>query len=221
MNNAQPTTFTGSHGSYRWFVTREDDLATLLESCPQSLAGKYVAVTSLDSGPMILTEEEKGLGWHSRNEIAYSPQISLSEDGRLKGMSAGQCAGYDEWYVFDSPHDLGAVCDGNVFESDLPAGKIWTFVNYDAGFALHNPEMSALPAFSGSNLSGFNLNPCSCARQQLESAVVVLVAHISRETENLCTILVHGFANPIRAGATALAQAQSRPAAPARLYPRQ
>ena len=142
MNNAQPTTFTGSHGSYRWFVTREDDLATLLESCPQSLAGKYVAVTSLDSGPMILTEEEKGLGWHSRNEIAYSPQISLSEDGRLKGMSAGQCAGYDEWYVFDSPHDLGALCDGNVFESDLPAGKIWTFVNYDAGFALHNPEMS-------------------------------------------------------------------------------
>ena len=144
MNNAQPTTFTGSHGSYRWFVTREDDLATLLESCPQSLAGKYVAVTSLDSGPMILTEEEKGLGWHSRNEIAYSPQISLSEDGRLKGMSAGQCAGYDEWYVFDSPHDLGALCDGNVFESDLPAGKIWTFVNYDAGFALHNPEMSDL-----------------------------------------------------------------------------
>jgi len=144
MNNAQPTTFTGSHGSYPWFVTREDDLATLLESCPQSLAGKYVAVTSLDSGPMILTEEEKGLGWHSRNEIAYSPQISLSEDGRLKGMSAGQCAGYDEWYVFDSPHDLGAVCDRNVFESDLPAGKIWTFVNYDAGFALHNPEMSDL-----------------------------------------------------------------------------
>jgi len=144
MNNAQRTTFTGSHGSYRWSVTREDDLATLLESCPQSLAGKYVAVTSLDSGPMILTEEEKGLGWHSRNEIAYSPQISLSEDGRLKGMSAGQCAGYDEWYVFDSPHDLGALCDGNVFESDLPAGKIWTFVSYDAGFALHNPEMSDL-----------------------------------------------------------------------------
>ena len=144
MNNAQPTTFTGSHGSYRWFVTREDDLATLLESCPQSLAGKYVAVTSLDSGPMILTEEEKGLGWHSRNEIAYSPQVTMSEDGRLKGVSAEQCGGYDEWYVFDSPHDLGALCDGNVFESDLPAGKIWTFVNYDAGFALHNPEMSDL-----------------------------------------------------------------------------
>jgi len=73
-----------------------------------------------------------------------SPQITLSEDGRLKGVSAGQCAGYDEWYVFESPHDLGALCDGNVFESDLPAGKIWTFVNYDDGFALHNPGMSDL-----------------------------------------------------------------------------
>ena len=135
-------TFKGSHGPYRWFITGQHDLATLLKSCPQSLASKYIAVTSLDSGPMILTEEEKALGWHSRNEIAYSPLVTLSEDGRLTGVSVGQCAGYDEWYVFDSPHDLGALCHGNVFESDLPAGKIWTFVNYDAGFALHNPEMS-------------------------------------------------------------------------------
>jgi len=137
-------TFKGSHGPYRWFVARQDDLATLLESCPQSVAGKYIAVTSLDSGPMALTEEEKASGWHSRNEIAYSPQVTLSEDGLFKGVSVEQCAGYDEWYVFDSPRDLGALCNGNVFESDLPAGKIWTFVNYDAGFALHNPEMSDL-----------------------------------------------------------------------------
>jgi hypothetical protein len=68
----------------------------------------------------------------------------LSKDGRIEGVTAGQCAGYDEWYVFDSPCDLGALCDGNVFESDLRAGKIWTFVNYDAGFALHNPEMADL-----------------------------------------------------------------------------
>ena len=77
MNNSQPMTFKGSHGPYRWFVTGQDDLATLLESCPQSLASKYIAVTSLDSGPMILTEEEKALGWHSRNQIAYSPLVTL------------------------------------------------------------------------------------------------------------------------------------------------
>jgi hypothetical protein len=147
MIDSQPKTFTGSHGAYRWLVTLQDDLPKLLASCPQSLAGKYIAVTSLDSGPMILTEEEKIWGWYIRNEIAYSPQITLSEDGGIAGVTASQCAGYDEWYVFDPPHDLGALCDGNVFESDLKAGKIWTFVNYDDGFALHNPEMSDLTSF--------------------------------------------------------------------------
>src|SRR5215469_7509117 len=51
MTNFQPTKFTGLHGPYRWLVTRQDDqhdLATLLESCPQAVVGKYVAVTSLD-----------------------------------------------------------------------------------------------------------------------------------------------------------------------------
>lgn len=144
MTDLQPTTFTGSHGPYRWVVTGKVDLATLLQSCPQPFAAKYLAVTSLDSGPKFLTDEEKDLGWHSRNEIAYSPQIILSERGRVEGLIAGECAGYDEWYIFDSPHDLGALCEGNVFESDLLAGKIWTFVNYDAGFALHNPEMADL-----------------------------------------------------------------------------
>jgi hypothetical protein len=144
MTDFEPMTFAGSRSLYRWFVTKHDDLPTLIKLCPRSLANKYVAVTSLDSGPMSLTDEEKSLGWHSRNGIAYSPQITLSEDGHLKGVSAGQCGGYDEWYVLEAPHDLGALCDGNVFESELQAGKIWSFVNYDDGFALHNPEMSDL-----------------------------------------------------------------------------
>jgi hypothetical protein len=141
MTNFQPTEFTGSHGPYRWLVTERHDLDALLRWWPQVLVGKYIAVTSLDSGPMVLTDEEKGLGWQSRNEIAYSPQITLSEDGRIEGATAGQCAGYDEWYVFDSPFDLGVLCHGNVFESPLTSEKVWTFVNYDAGLALHNPEM--------------------------------------------------------------------------------
>jgi hypothetical protein len=107
---------------------------------------------------MVLTDEEKGSGWHSRNEIAYSPKIALSKDGRIEGVTTGQCAGYDEWYVFDSPHDLGALCGGNIFESDLRAGKIWTFVNYDAGFALHNPEMADLTSLL-SRVSGSSGNP--------------------------------------------------------------
>jgi hypothetical protein len=142
MPVSEPMTFTGSRGLYQWFVTKHDDLPTLIKSCPEALVGKYIAVTSLDSGPKNLTDEEKSLGWRSRNNIAYSPQIILSEDGHLKGEWACQCGGYDEWYVFESHRDLGALCEGNVFESDLEAGTIWAFVNYSDGFALHNPEMS-------------------------------------------------------------------------------
>jgi hypothetical protein len=93
MIHLEPMKFIGSHGPYRWLVIQKVDLATLLELCPQSLAGKYVAVTSLDSGPMILTDAEKDLGWHSRNEIAYSPKITLSKDGRMEGVTTRQCAG--------------------------------------------------------------------------------------------------------------------------------
>ena len=83
MTNFQPTKFTGFHSPFRWLVTEQHDLDTLRRLCPQVLAGKYVAVAALDSGPMVLTDEEKGLGWQSRNEIAYSPRIGISEDGRL------------------------------------------------------------------------------------------------------------------------------------------
>lgn len=144
MTDFEPMNLTGSRGPYRWFVTKHDDLPTLIESCPQFLAGRYIAVTSVDSGPKVLTDEEKSLGWHSRNDIAYSPQVPWSVDGHLEGAWAGQCEGYDEWYVFESTHDLGTLCHGNVFESDLAAGKIWSFVNYADGFALYNPEMSDL-----------------------------------------------------------------------------
>src|SRR6202021_3754597 len=93
MVHPEPMKFMGPPSSCRWLVTQQVDLATLLESCPQSLAGKYVAVTSQDSGPMVLTDEEKRLGWHSRNEIAYSPKIALSKVVGLGGVTTGNCTG--------------------------------------------------------------------------------------------------------------------------------
>jgi hypothetical protein len=97
--------------------------------------GKYVAVTSLDSGPLFLSEEEKIAGWQSRNDIAYSPQVQLPDQ-----LPHG---GFDEWYVFDSPKDLGQLWRGNVFETPKAAGHIADFVNF-GDFAPHNPEVQAL-----------------------------------------------------------------------------
>jgi hypothetical protein len=143
MANFHPAVVMGSHGVYRWLTTAEHDLDTLLQRCPKALIGKYIAVTSLDSGPMALTDEEERSGWRSRNEIAYSPQVQSAEDGRTKRSPDG-CASFNEWYVFDSPFDLGELWHGNVFEAPIAPRQICTFVNFGPSFALHNPEMTSL-----------------------------------------------------------------------------
>lgn len=142
MTSSQLTMLAGSQGPYRWLTTGEHDLDTLRQRCPQALVGKYIAVTSLDSGPMDLTDDEKRAGWESRNEIAYSPQIRSAEDCRTE-RSPGGCVGFNEWYVFNSRFDLGQLWHGNVFEAPMTPGHVCTFVNF-FGFALHNPEMSDL-----------------------------------------------------------------------------
>jgi hypothetical protein len=143
MANFHPAAITGSHGAYRWLTTWQHDLDTLLQRFPQSVVGKYVAVTSLDSGAMALTDAEKRDGWRSRNEIAYSPKIQSAGDCRTERLPDG-CAGFNEWYVFNSPFDLGELWHGNVFEAPITPGQVCRFVNFGPSFALHDPEMATL-----------------------------------------------------------------------------
>jgi hypothetical protein len=119
------------------------DLDTLRQECPQALVGRYVAVTTMDSGSMELTDEEKRAGWRSRNGIAYSPQIQSAEDCRTE-RSPGGCAGFNEWYVFNEPFDLGELRHGNVFEAAMTPRQVYRFVNFGPGFALHDPEVARL-----------------------------------------------------------------------------
>jgi hypothetical protein len=135
MTSDSRTLTTGFHGSYQWLATGKYELGDFLRTCPMALLGKYVAVTSLDSGPLFLSEEEKIAGWQSRNDIAYSPQVQLPDQ-----LPHG---GFDEWYVFDSPKDLGQLWRGNVFETPKAAGHIADFVNF-GDFAPHNPEVQAV-----------------------------------------------------------------------------
>jgi len=143
MANFHPTAVIGSHGAYQWLTTAHHDLDTLLGRCPQAVLGKYVAVTSLDSGPMALTDAEERDGWRSRSEIAYSRQIQSAENVRTERLPDG-CASFNEWYVSSSPFDLGELWHGNVFEAPITPGQVCTFVNFGPGFALHNPEMASL-----------------------------------------------------------------------------
>jgi hypothetical protein len=122
----------GIHGEYQWIVTQHY-LADVLRLCPEIVVGKHVAVTSLDSGPLRLSDEEQAFGWAGRNDIAYSPIIqTVSEMPR---------AGFDEWYVFDKPADLGRLAPQSldIFEAPLVRGNVHSFVNF-GDFNLHQPE---------------------------------------------------------------------------------
>ena len=123
----------GSHGSYEWLVT--DQQFDLLEICPEVVLGKYLAITSIDSGELLPTEKELGAGWQSRQKIAYSPQIRTIDEVPRDG--------WDEWYTFDHPTDLGTShLQENIFEAPRGAGHVNVYVNYC--FALHQPDMESL-----------------------------------------------------------------------------
>jgi|SRR5215469_10701007 len=121
----------GSQGTYEWLVT--DQQFDLLQICPEIVLGKYVAITSFDSSVLVPDEKEKAAGWESRGGIAYSPKIQDAKEIPHDG--------WDEWYIFDNPTDLGTShLEENIFEVPQQLGHVSVFVNY--GFALHPPERS-------------------------------------------------------------------------------
>ncbi len=123
----------GSQGLYEWLVT--DKGFDLLQLCPEFVLGKYVVITSIDSGPLVPADEEIAAGWQSRGKIAYSPKIQNADQLPR--------AGWDEWYVFDNPTDLGTShLAENIFEAPQEQGHVSVFVNY--GFVLYPPERSFL-----------------------------------------------------------------------------
>lgn len=135
----------GKQGPYEWLVT--DQQFDLLQVCPDVVLGKYVAITSCDSGPLVSTDEEKAAGWKNRGNIAYSPKV--------QNVGSLPRADYDEWYIFSDPTDLGTGHVGeNIFEVPQDQGHVSVFVNY--GFALHPPERAKLTDFFWPQLARIN-----------------------------------------------------------------
>lgn len=118
------------------------DIASLLHVCPEVVLGKYIAVTSIDGGPLRLTTADQVEGWCTAEagrvfrgtawsppeyqddwKVAHSPRIT-SVHGLPNETHDGCCAGHDEWYVF---------------EHAAPIEEIETFVNWD-GFRLYDPK---------------------------------------------------------------------------------
>lgn len=85
---------TGLYNKYFWFQTFDSDLTIyrFLKDYKQHLFGRYVCVTSFDSGRLQLSDEEKQNSWTEINGVATSPAI--------KKETYLPTAGFDEWYVF-------------------------------------------------------------------------------------------------------------------------
>ena len=135
MNTVSPLT-TGTSGAYHWLTTDKFDFDSLIEVCPSVVLRKYLAVTAFDSGPLALVDVPDPGVWKSRGSIAYSSQIESIENLPLR-------VGFDEWYVFDQPTDLGQVRKGNVFDAQLLPGQLYVFVNF-AGFSFQRPGVKSL-----------------------------------------------------------------------------
>ncbi len=132
----------GAHGEYQWLTVLKCDISSLLRLCPGVVLNKYLAVTSIDSGTLQLTDQEKDAGWWTSEEakvfrdsswghreddsdwkVAYSPRLD-SIHGLPDETHGECCAGFDEWYVF---------------ERAVPPGEIEAFVNW-SGFRLYDHE---------------------------------------------------------------------------------
>jgi hypothetical protein len=135
MSDADHLLQTGSTDGYQWLVSTGRQL-DVLECCPELVLGKYVAITSFDSGPLRLAEGERSAGWASLGEVAYSPEI--------QHVNMVPREYFSELYVFGTPTNLGVLADPrrNIFESEMQNGQVHTFVNFDFGF--HDPKYAKL-----------------------------------------------------------------------------
>lgn len=94
---------SGSHLDYHWICCcpaprgADAGIDTLIHACPHVFLDKYIAITSFDSGPLTLSEDERETGWTSHADIAMSPRVTRAVLSELPFDNN------DEWYVFEHP----------------------------------------------------------------------------------------------------------------------
>jgi hypothetical protein len=135
MPDDESRIFTGTHDDYCWLASTEQYMVDLVQFCPDVVLNRYLVVTKIDSGTPWLTDKQRERGWRLQRGMAYSPPIATVEDlfYQRDGLDA---PGFDEWYMFDEPRDLGGILEGNPFlpENAPKPGRLLAFVGW-LGFA--------------------------------------------------------------------------------------
>jgi len=135
------TMYSGSRGEYHWLTSIEQYMGDFVLLCSDAILGRYLVVTSIDSGSPWLTEAQRAVGWQVRSGMAYSQRVSSVEE-LFYQRDGTDCPGFDEWYVFDTPpQHLGEILCGNPFaEGSQPQpGRVLVMVGWGA-FVLHNDD---------------------------------------------------------------------------------
>ena len=115
---------TGVNEAYEW-LEADHDLQGFLRLCPETVAGKYLAITAVDSGSFAPSETDTANGWRTSGGIAYSPRVVSAED-LPRNCCCRDCCGFDEWYVFESPlDDLGNLSNANFFTTAIVRGNVF------------------------------------------------------------------------------------------------
>jgi len=65
---------TSSHGPYKW-LEADHHLHEFLSLCASAIVGRHIAITAVDSGSFIPSEEDRAAGWTGNGGIAYSPRL--------------------------------------------------------------------------------------------------------------------------------------------------
>jgi hypothetical protein len=77
----------GAQGRYEWLVT--DENFDLLQLCPEIVLGKYVAVTSMDSGQLIPTDRESALGGRVGQKLRTPRRLEMLKICRVAAGTNG------------------------------------------------------------------------------------------------------------------------------------
>jgi hypothetical protein len=131
----------GLRGDYHWLeVEGGVHLGMVVQAFPELVFDQHLAITACDSGIYRLSEQELQAGWETRNGIAYSPRITDGSQLQFQ-VNGPEVVGFDEWYVFDEPRDVGARFTGDPFLEPPDKGRVFVFVNFFA-FRLNTEDPS-------------------------------------------------------------------------------
>jgi hypothetical protein len=134
---------TGNHNGYQWLEAEQADLETFIQRCSTAFVGKYIAVTAVDSGPLLPREADLLAGWSSNGTVAFSPCIASPSNLSVINDHGNCSYAYNEIYSFEAPPILGQIFRGNPFEAKICPENLIVFVNF-LGFRFSAPDQTAI-----------------------------------------------------------------------------